>query len=273
MISIEDVARVSLPNRGRQGMLSMLEFYLDDSGTHEDATVAVWGGIVGYKEFMSELADAWGRQLLSPCEGKPPIKAFHSSHLFNGWGEFQGYSPAEKDLTRRNFRKIIVDSGVTVLSYGISVADWKELVIGNASIVMGDAERAVFGSAIMGGCKAAKAEGQPISFQFDKGRDTPDLRSIIQPAIEVAEADGQFVSYGFSPVSMMPALQAADLVANETCQFFREYRLDEDARAGPHLNRLFEDAHDSAAGWIGREQIHEMVAGMSRVLARHSNEE
>src|SRR4051794_21439412 len=142
-LSVEDVARVSLPSRGRRGMLAMLEFYLDDSGTHKRAEVAVWGGIVGYPQFLQELSDAWERQLLAPCEGKPPIRAFHSSHLFNGWGEFAGYSEREKDLTRVNFRKIIVDAGVTLLAYGISVVDWEELVTGRARIMLGDAERAI----------------------------------------------------------------------------------------------------------------------------------
>lgn len=254
-------------------MLAMLEFYLDDSGTHKQAEVAVWGGIVGYPYFMQQLSEAWEQQLLTPCEGKPPIRAFHSSHLFNGWGEFVGYSQAEKDLTRWNFRKIIIEAGVTLLAYGISIVDWRELVTGKAKIMLGDAERAIFGIAVMEGCRAALGEGQPISFQFDKGRDTPELRSIIQPAIEVAEAESQSVSYGFSPVAQMPTLQAADLVAHETYQFFNEYRRDPNAQVGAHTNRLFADAHDSRAGWLGREQIQATVDGVRRAVAQNDGEE
>src|SRR3546814_19046815 len=102
------------------GMLAMMEFYLDDSGTHEGSRVAVWGGVVGYRQFFSEFKIAWKAQLARPCEGRPPIKAFHSSHLVAGRGEFAGYSEAERDLTRWTFRKAILDAGLTVFSFGLS---------------------------------------------------------------------------------------------------------------------------------------------------------
>jgi len=246
----------------------MLEFYLDDSGTHDEATVTVWGGVVGYKHFMDRLTEAWHRQLARPCEGKPPVNAFHSSHLANGWGEYAGYNQAERDLTRWNFRKIIVDTGVTILAYGISVKDWNQVVIGLAKQALHSSEQAIFGQAVMAGLRAAKVEDQPINFQFDAGRDTPELRAVIRPSIEVAEAEGHDVSYGFSPVAAVPALQAADLVAHETYQFFTEYLKNPKAKAGPHTRRLFEDAHDSAAGWLGRRQIKAMVTGINRARRR-----
>ena len=96
---------------GERGMFAMLEFYFDDSGTHKGSRVAVWGGIAGYKEFLEELEIAWKAQLSHPCDGRPPIKAFHSSHLAASDGEFKSYSEAERDLTRYNFRKIIVEAG------------------------------------------------------------------------------------------------------------------------------------------------------------------
>jgi len=80
-------------------MFAMLEFYFDDSGTHNGSRIAVWGGVVGYKQYMQELEEAWKARLQCPCDGKPPIKAFHSSHLAASDGEFKGYNQAERDLT------------------------------------------------------------------------------------------------------------------------------------------------------------------------------
>jgi len=71
--------------------------------------------------------------------------------------------------------------------------------------------------------------------------------------------DGYSVSYGFSPIVDNMGLQAADLVAHETYQYLTEYIDDPDAQAGPHLRRLFEDAHDAGTKWIGRDQIQDMV--------------
>src|SRR5688572_7961691 len=139
--SINDLARVSLPNRGDQGMFAMLEFYLDDSGTHNGSRVLVWGGIVGFKDFVGDLESAWKKQLRHPCDNKPPIKAFHSSHLAAGDGEFEGYNQAERDITRYNFRKIILDAGLTVVSFGISVRDWDDIIRGPDRLIMGSGER------------------------------------------------------------------------------------------------------------------------------------
>ena len=258
-LSLEDLARVSLPNRGERGMFAVLEFYFDDSGTHKGSRVAVWGGIVGYREYLNELEVAWREQLACPCDGRPPIKAFHSSHLAASDGEFEGYSETERDLTRYNFRKVIVDAGLTVLSFGVSVDDWDDIVKGPARVVLGSGERLIFGQAVLAGCAAAKAEKQPLSFQFDRGRRSPELDSIIQPALDVAEMDGRFVSYGFSPVAENMGLQAADLVAHETYQFFTQYLDDKSVATGPHLRRLFEDAHDARAAWIGKKEIQSMV--------------
>ena len=240
-------------------MFAMLEFYLDDSGTHAGSRVVVWGGVVGFSQFFEELETAWKARLACPCEGKPPIKAFHSAHLAAGEGEFEGYNIAERDLTRRNFRQVIVDAGLTVLSYGISVDDWDTVITGRARMFLGSAERHIFGHAVLAGCEAAKEHGQPVSFQFDRGRHSSRLESVIGPAMQAAEIDGHSVSHGFSPVIDNMGLQAADLVAHETYQFFNEYIDNRSAQIGAHLRSLFEGVHDARAAWIGKEQFQDVA--------------
>lgn len=263
---LRDLARVTLPNRGECGMFAMLEFYMDDSGTHDGSRVVVWGGVVGYAEHMNGLESQWKARLANPCEGKPPIKAFHSSHLAAGKGEFSGYSRAEIEATRINFRQIILDAGVTVLSFGISVDDWDEIVTGRARAVLGSAERLILGQAVRAGCESARVEGQPISFQFDKGRWSSDLGSIIRPAIEAAEIDSDSVSYGCSPVKDNMALQAADLVAHATYQFLVARLGDMAVEPNAHLKQLFDGAHDAQARWVGRDQILAMTEKMKPVI-------
>lgn len=265
---LSDLARVSLPNRGEKGMFAMMEFYFDDSGTHKGSRVVVWGGGAGYRQNFDELEAAWKARLACPCEGRPLINVFHSSHLAASDGEFDGYSVAERDQTRHNFRKVIVDAGLTVLSFGLSVDDWENIVTGPARVVLGSGERLIFGQAVLAGCAAARAEGQPLSFQFDKGRRSPELDSIIKPALDAAEVDGNSVSYGFSPVAANMGLQAADLVAHETYQFFTKYIDDPSALAGPHLKRLIEGAHDARAAWFGKDQIQSMVEEMGATLKK-----
>lgn len=244
-------------------MLCMLEFYLDDSGTHDGSTAVVWGGVVGYQNYLEQLDEAWREQLKKPCDGKPPIKAFHSYDLARGIREFEGYNQGERDLTRRNFRKIIIDSGVTILSYGVSVVDWNQVVrlLAGQDIT---AEQIAFGQAVKAGLEAAESEGQPITFQFDKDADTSELRGTIMPTIETIGSGGQFVSYGFLPVKDVPSLQAADLVVHESYQVLRDFLATNKVTPGPHTVRLFADAHDSRAAFLGRRQIKEAVKKIRR---------
>lgn len=259
---IENLADVSFLNRGERGMFVMLEFYFDDSGTHNSSRVVVWGGIAGYKDFVREMEASWQKLLACPCPDKPPISRFHSGHLYAGEGEFVGYSSGERDLTRYNFRKAIVDAGLSWVSHGASVTDWNDIITGKVRQQLGSAERYTFGRAILQGCKAAIAEDLPVSFQFDLGRKFPDLDSIIHPAIEVSGIAPRQVSYGYSSVQGNFALQAADLVAHETYQHFTKFLNDQDAPRAAHLDRLVEDAFDVRGDLMTRSTIEELAREM-----------
>lgn len=246
----------------------MLEYYLDDSGTHAGSPVVVWGGVAGHKHYLDQLDEAWRAQLLKPCDGRPPIKKFRSYDLAHGIGEFEGYNQGERDLTRRNFRQVIVESDVTVLAYGVSVEDWDQIIRKWWKQPNFTAEQSVFGKALFDIAVAARAEGEALSLQFDQGRDTPELRQVIMPAIQSAEYDGRFVSYGFSPVASVPALQAADLVVHEAYRAFKQLLGDSNAVPQPHAKRLFEDPFAGAAKWMGRKEIKDTVRKIERARKR-----
>ena len=257
---MESLARISLPNRGERGWLVMLECYLDDSGTHNDSRLIVWGGISGHHEFFRQFESAWKARLADPCDGrKPPLKKFHSYDLARSIGEFEDYNQAERDLTRRNFRKIITDYGLTWVSFGISKKAWE--IIANDPIWGGHmtAEGMVFGSVIRTLCKSANDHGEPVSFQFDRGRSFPDQFTNIESAIIASKINSDQVSYGFSSVAENIGLQGADLVAHETYQYFSSYIDEPDSKPTLHLQQLANDAHDMLAGWYGEKEIRETL--------------
>lgn len=254
----EGLIRVLLPERGKRGMLAVLEFYFDDSGSHAGSPVVVWGGIVGHTQFVNELAAKWQNVLDAPCDGKPPIEKFHSTDLMNGWGEFVGYNQAERDLTRRNFRQAILDAGLTILSYGLSTKDWDQVVNGTARQGLISPEHTVFGVTVRHASSIGGAEGQPIAFVFDQGCASRfDLQAMFMSALQSAGIDPSLASYAVSPVLGSCALQAADLVAHETYRYFCDYLHDDAALPPPHLKKLHEGAHDFRAGWLGRDELKE----------------
>lgn len=245
----------------------MLEFYFDDSGTHGGSSVAVWGGVVGFAEaFGDSFEDRWQQRLKEPCEGRPEIRAFHSSHLAAADGEFEGYSEAERNRTRRNFRQLIVESGLTVVSFGVAVDAWEDLVRGPARLLLGSGERMIFGQAVLAGCAAAKAENEPVAFQFDAGRQLPRLQDMFWPAVDAAHINRNSVSYGYSPVAANVGLQAADLVAHETYRYLVNRTSTPNEGPDIHLKRLFDGAHDARIAWVGREQIADMVREMQPLI-------
>ncbi|MBX3492522.1 MAG: hypothetical protein KF899_06145 [Parvibaculum sp.] len=264
------IARVSLPDRGNRGWLAMLECYFDDSGTHDGSAVVVWGGVAGHKFYLDQLDAAWRARLLCPCDGKPPIKKFRSYDLEHGIEEFDGYNQGERDLTRRNFRQVIVESSASVIAWGLSVRDWDQIVRQWGKQPEYTAEQAVFEKSVFEIVKSAKAEGEALSLQFDQGRDTDRLRNAIKPTIEAAKNEGRFVSYGFLPVAQTPALQAADLVAYEAYRAFVPLLSDPKAEPRLHAKRLFEDdIFSGAAQWMGRKEIMDAARrfGQSRKRA------
>lgn len=247
----------------------MLECYLDDSGTHEGSPLVAWGGIAGHKHYLDQLDTAWRDQLLKPCDGKPPIKKFHSYDLEQGINEFAGYNRAASNLTHRNFRQIIVESSVTIFAYGVSTKDWDEIIRGEQPDYT--AEQLVFGQAIFELAKAAKKEGEALSLQFDQGRDTPELRQAIMPAIETAQYEERFLSYGFSPVASVPALQAADLVIHEMFGVYKRLLMDGEVNPRPHAKRLIEDSFAGDAKWMGRKEIEDTIRRIERARNADKN--
>jgi hypothetical protein len=260
---VERLAKILLPGRagcGIMAMLEALEFYYDDSGAHAGSDVIVWGGVAGHVEYINEMQVAWDERLNAPCENRPPIKKFSSYDLQHGDGEFEGYRQGEKDLTRKNFRDVITNAGLTVLSYGVSATDWNELLDGVARIALRSPEHTILALAIQGGCEMAIKEDLPVAFVFDKGADARvDFATAFRNGVEASKLDPDKASYGVSPVLGNAGLQAADLVAHETYQLFREYRLSGNASPAAHLDRLRQDAHDFNARWIGRKEIEDMM--------------
>jgi hypothetical protein len=251
----------------------MLKCYLDDSGTHDRSKVVVWGGVVGHSDYLAQFEHGWKERLREPCEGRPPVKAFHSFDLSCGVGEFEGYSRAESDLTRFNFRKVIVDAGLTWLSVGVSVSDWNSYASVYLRQGIAGAERLAFGKAIMLIGDSAHEHNEPVSFHFDKGRE-PYVASMFHVAVDESHIDNALVSHDFSCVSQNVALQAADLVAHETYRFCTEYFDNVNAKPNAHLQRLQEGGHDCRIAWFGRDEIRDLSraleASLKAIEANHN---
>src|SRR6266700_8112837 len=96
--------RRSFPGPRYEGLVSVLEGYFDDSGTHGDSRVVVWGGFVGTIDQWTALDARWRNKLDKPLPGKPKLKKFGLADCRWGVNEFEVYSLPERDLVQAEFR-------------------------------------------------------------------------------------------------------------------------------------------------------------------------
>lgn len=253
-IPLLEFAKLVLPFRKAEGLLLMLQVYLDDSGTHDNAPVLVVGGLIGTPSCWDQLEKKWTARLTEPLPGKPPIKAFHLSHLVGHFGEFKDYKPAEVDRLRYIFREIILESNLFQIATVISRPDWDELVVPPYSDILGSAEEVCFSGIVVNSLEFLHRHGltdQKIAYVYDIGRKTPKLERLFK-IIENPEYRPQIASVSWGQVNDMPPLQAADFIANENYRAAQEW-LETGDVSSLHFKRLL-DGTD--LGFVlGREEI------------------
>lgn len=246
-VSIREFAQIVLPCGKTEGWLCMLRAYFDDSGTHENSPVVVIGGLLGLTEDWGRLEDEWLAKLALPLPGKPPLKAFHLSHIVGHHGEFKDYGTAEGDALRHDFRQIILRANLRQLSVVVSRPDWDELVVSPYREFMGSAEEACFVKFIKKSIEVVREINIPklkIAYIYDVGRKTPKLEKIIRLA-ENKEYRPEIASVSWGRVEDMPPLQAADMIANENYRAAQEWLATGDlTNISAHFKRLLEGMAD-----------------------------
>lgn len=196
----------------------MLEAYFDDSGTHGDSEVVVWGGLIGHTKQWEVLEKRWRQLLAQPLPGKAPLKQFHLSHCAQLNGDYRDYSRAESDLLRWHFRQAIADAKLEATAYAVSRNDWHELVQGRVRRVIGaEPEAMCIGACLRHAFDRADQRGDTfISVTMDQGRRTNSLDDWIRRGTNTFKGNVLPISVGFAMVADLPGLQAADTIATET---------------------------------------------------------
>lgn len=222
----------------------MLTAYFDDSGTHGDSEVVVFGGILGMDEkHWPPFETAWKAKLSQPLPGKPPLKRFHMTDCMAHQGEFCGYSEGERDAVIYDFRQIILDADVYGYSCAVSLPDW-DSVVGTRSLRgLKDPEFFCMSTAIIWASRMARQYSRQVKFVFD---DMPTKREANEHIFAMYH-QGHNMNVGreeIAGISFMSSekyvgLQGADMVAWETYNHAKKW-LGEGAEVPtrPHLTPL-----------------------------------
>jgi Protein of unknown function (DUF3800) len=243
----------------------MLTAFFDDSGTHDDSTFVLLGGLYGAEEEWSAFDQAWRQKLAAPLPDKPALKRFHMFDCQHGEGEFIRYSKPERDALIHDMRNIIISSGVHGYCCGVSRVDWDDLVAGDMRRFLGDAERFCVTQCFVWINAWGEDHGyKEVSYVLDNRphRSAANKRvfEFFQRSHETTKERPVNESISFvSSIDNAP-LQAADLVAWEYYQFGKEWVLTrEGLKKRPHLQRLSE-ARIMDVQFAGRDEIQRMVA-------------
>lgn len=218
-IRITDLVRPMFRASLGRGLVSMLECYFDDSGTHDGSKIAVWGGLIGQADRFDQFTIRWNALLSEPLPGKPPLKKMHLAALRNAKGEFFGYNQAEIDLLTKKFRDVIVESGLECIAYIVSVEDWLRASTELERSYLGDARNFAFYGVIEAIAALAKLNEGGLSCHFDKGAQDEAMR-VIQSVWEMFRSEeSKKATFAFSAVEMFAGLQGADMVAYEAYHY------------------------------------------------------
>lgn len=235
----------------------MLRGYFDDSGKARDRRVVVWGGVVGSVDQLSTLDDRWCKLLHEPLPEKPSLRQFHLTHCRSLQGEFRDYSRTESDHVQYLFREAILEAGVSPIAFGVDVAAWNDLVVGEIDEYWTDPEMLAFGSCARTAWEVAEDHECHMEAVFDQGAARDHLKTLLGAAARLTP--GAVVNASFLEVGKTPGLQAADIVANSFFHHACQNWYDLDVEPDPHFLHLIKNVGDTNWRFYGREQIADLM--------------
>lgn len=239
--------------------VTMIEFYFDDSGTHDNgAPVVVWGGIVGKAENFEYLGAKWREFLAEPSPGRTAIQTFSLSKCKARKGDFERYDPSAVSAARKRSRQVIIESGVSPVAYGIEKEAWHYLAGRKSVNDAGSSARIAFGLCAKAVLRDAEGRGEKVKMIFDLGQ-SANVYGIAAEAAELFPEIGKLVEFSPIGVASSTGLQAADTIAHEFYDYAKRWIADRGAKPGPELAEIIEGAEDARMYMMGEPEISAML--------------
>ncbi len=234
---------------------TMLQIYMDESGTDDGAPVVTVGAYIARPSVWNDFTKRWNRQ-------KYPINVFHAADCANCRGEFEGWEKAARDEYVAKLLPVLGDTNM-LLPYatGIVLKDF------DALIDKDDPAREYLGTPY-GACFHWLVQTILEDLQeqrLDFFHETNDFKDdALQTFAIVKESNPhRSLSLAFATKEEFVPLQAADILAYEANKRLRKPKSEPDRRAFAALKiegrgrvRYFDK--DNLPGLIGEmRQAHE----------------
>lgn len=256
------------------GSAPMLTAYFDDSGTHRDSKIVLYGGLIGHDEKHWRVFDAaWKAKLADPLPqvNKPPLRRFHMTDCMANVGEFSDYSEPERDAVIHDFRQIILNSGLYGYACAVHLPDWDQVVGSRSLDGLKDPEFYCMSSVIQWSTSQYILGPEKVALVFDDIQEKREVNerlfAMYHEARNMNVGREVLTGISFLPSIKFVGLQGADMVAWETYNHAREWLQDRSKPTRPHLTPLAESgrflAHIATANAV--HDINEWLAKLKEL--------
>lgn len=219
-----DLVEVAVPDGGF--LVSLLQAYFDESGTHDGSPVMAFSGYIIRKPQAARFRKEWASALAKASEGKPkPLPYFHMREAGGNppRGIFEGYTYDEVDALARELIRITRQRTLIGFSVVFKRADYDDLIAARHAMPCAYAFGAY--AVMLRIRKWAEKNGieQKFAYFFEAGNeDEPEARDFIKwlTASEQIKQHLRYYSDTWIPKAGAPTLQSADMLAWHTVKHF-----------------------------------------------------
>jgi hypothetical protein len=136
--TLEEILKFSFgPNCGGQKPLDMLISYNDDAGSHANAKIVALCGFLGSLDDWAKMDAPW-RDVLHKRSWPSRIKAFHTVDCVNGFGDFSGWTYAQRLAMFGDLVSVLLSFPIHAIGAAIVVEHLNALTEDEWKIFKGD---------------------------------------------------------------------------------------------------------------------------------------
>jgi uncharacterized protein DUF3800 len=216
----------------------MLQAFMDESGTHEDAVICVFGGFIAVEKNWRIFETKWRRHLIehgvTDEKGRPD---FHARDFYGKKSVFRGWTNAHTAKFERRLVEIVVDSRLVPVASGIHTGDFNSYSVDDRRFLTGGELNPEGSKWIKSGkptspyfllfqdclLKAARRSRSKIHYVLDQQKQYEGWAKQLYGFLrEESDVKNRFGSQIFSPRQEALGVQAADLLLYHVFKYREE---------------------------------------------------
>jgi hypothetical protein len=203
----------------------VLKTFMDETGTHHDATMVAVGGYISRPKQWRAWTKDWEAQKRKVPPGRRPIEVFHSTDCANYRGEFKGWDKAERDPYVAQLLPVLGAHELAGIVIGVNLNDLRKAMKASPELLkmFGTPYTACFQWAVSIIVDYATKRGKGERMVF-----VHEVNNFKGEAVKAFEYVKEFLNPRAIPMTMQfgtkadhPPLQAADVLVYEGGKFLK----------------------------------------------------